>query len=62
MYVCICNRVTDSQILKAAEQGATALEALSRQLDVATCCGRCAECANTLLASRADCASTQNRL
>lgn len=54
MYVCICNRVTDAQILDAADQGADTLEALSQRLNVATCCGRCAECAHELLASRAD--------
>ena len=59
MYVCICNRVTESQILDAADRGADTLEALTQQLNVATCCGRCAECAHELLASRTDC-SAQN--
>lgn len=54
MYVCVCNRVTDSQILDAADRGATTLEALGEQLRVATCCGRCAECAHALLAQRVD--------
>lgn len=53
MYVCICNRVTDSEILEAVERGATTLEALGNQLKVATCCGRCAECAHELLATHA---------
>lgn len=54
MYVCVCNRVTDSEILEAVAQGATTLEALGNQLKVATCCGRCAECAHDLLASHAN--------
>jgi bacterioferritin-associated ferredoxin len=54
MYVCVCNQVTDSDILEAVEQGATTLEALSSQLKVATCCGRCAECAHELLESHAN--------
>lgn len=54
MYVCVCNRVTDSQIREAADQGAKTLECLSRQLKVATCCGRCAECACELLTNHAD--------
>ncbi|MEJ2593166.1 MAG: (2Fe-2S)-binding protein [Candidatus Thiodiazotropha sp.] len=53
MYVCVCNQVTDSEILEAADRGATTLEALGNQLKVATCCGRCAECAHELLATHA---------
>jgi bacterioferritin-associated ferredoxin len=49
MYICICNQVTDREILDAANRGATTLEALGSQLKVATCCGRCADCANELL-------------
>ena len=52
MYVCLCNRVTDRQILDAAERGVTTLEALGEQLKVATCCGRCAEYAHDLLVSQ----------
>ena len=51
MYVCICNGVTDRDIRRAAENGANSLEALSKQLQVATCCGRCADCARDLLDS-----------
>lgn len=49
MYVCICHGVTDKQIRAAAENGIDSLEGLSRQLNVATCCGRCADCAEQLL-------------
>ena len=49
MYVCICNSVTDRDIRKAAKNGVNTLEALSQQLKVATCCGRCADCAQDLL-------------
>lgn len=45
MYVCVCNGVTDKQIIKAADGGATTLQDLSDELNVATCCGRCATCA-----------------
>lgn len=51
MYVCICNNVTDREIREAAKNGAKTLEALSRQLQVATCCGRCSDCALSLLDS-----------
>ncbi len=49
MYVCVCNAVTDKDIREAAEQGAHTLEALSERLKVATCCGRCADCARRVL-------------
>ena len=49
MYVCVCNAVTDNDIRGAVEQGADTLEALSERLKVATCCGRCADCARHVL-------------
>ena len=49
MYVCVCNGVTDKQIIQAAENGAMTLQDLSEELKVATCCGRCANCANKVL-------------
>lgn len=53
MYVCICNSVTDRQIREAREKGARSIEALGRELKVATCCGRCAECAEKILCEKA---------
>ena len=49
MYVCICKRVTDSQIHEAIGRGARKLEDLSRELGVATGCGQCACFASDLL-------------
>ncbi len=49
MYVCVCNSVTDRDIVKAANKGAYTLKDLSDQLNVATCCGRCANCAKRVL-------------
>ncbi|MGD8208114.1 MAG: (2Fe-2S)-binding protein [Chromatiales bacterium] len=50
MYVCVCNAVTDRDICAAAARGACSLEALGEELKVATCCGRCADCARRVLA------------
>jgi bacterioferritin-associated ferredoxin len=50
MYVCVCNAVTDRQIREAARLGARSLSDLQRELKVATCCGRCADCAREVLA------------
>jgi bacterioferritin-associated ferredoxin len=49
MYVCVCNRVTDKQITEAVRRGADTLEAISRELRVATCCGRCRDCATRVI-------------
>lgn len=49
MYVCICHAVTDRDIRRAAERGASRLRDLSRELKVATQCGRCAQCARECL-------------
>jgi bacterioferritin-associated ferredoxin len=49
MYVCVCNRVTDHQIRQAAENGVDTLEELCSQLRVASCCGRCRDCAHRVL-------------
>ncbi len=54
MYVCICHGVTDKQIRAAAGNGANSLESLSAQLRVATCCGRCADCAREILQDEVD--------
>ena len=49
MYICICNSVTDSQIRKACINGASSIECLQDKLKVATCCGRCKDCAKKLI-------------
>lgn len=49
MYVCVCNAVTDKQIRRACADGACSLADLSRELKVATCCGRCSDCASKIL-------------
>lgn len=49
MYVCVCNSVTDRDIKHAANKGAHTLEELSEQLNIATCCKNCAECAVAVL-------------
>ncbi|WP_394261668.1 bacterioferritin-associated ferredoxin [Moraxella boevrei] len=41
MFVCICNAVKEAQIKQAIADGHDTLEALQKELDVATCCGGC---------------------
>ena len=49
MFVCVCNKVTDGQIREACKKGASTMDCLKSQLKVATCCGRCQDCAKQLL-------------
>jgi bacterioferritin-associated ferredoxin len=49
MYVCICNGVTENQIRTAVCDGARSLRELRADLGVATCCGKCADCAQQVL-------------
>ena len=41
MYVCVCNRITDHEIRRAAEEGCGNMRQLSRELGVGDQCGRC---------------------
>ena len=49
MIVCVCRRVSDHDIRRAADEGAVSLECLQFELGVATQCGRCADCATRVL-------------
>ena len=49
MYVCICNAITDREIRGAVALGARSLADLQSTLGVATCCGRCADCAQRVV-------------
>jgi bacterioferritin-associated ferredoxin len=49
MYVCICHGITERQIRRAVEDGATTLAQVQRQLPIAACCGRCASMARHIV-------------
>jgi bacterioferritin-associated ferredoxin len=49
MYVCLCNGITETQIREAVGGGARSLSELHSCLGVASCCGRCADCAQQVL-------------
>lgn len=49
MIVCVCRRVSDRDIQHAAHRGCGSFEDLQMELGVATCCGRCADCARSVL-------------
>jgi bacterioferritin-associated ferredoxin len=43
MYVCVCNAVTQQQIMQAIADGADTLAQLQEELKVTGCCGMCIE-------------------
>ena len=49
MYICVCNAVTERQVNKAIDAGATTIKDLSRQLGVGAQCGACVSCAKECL-------------
>ena len=49
MYICICNAITERQIVRAAEEGARSPRDLVHGLGVGLGCGRCVTCAKALL-------------
>lgn len=53
MYICICNAITDKQILAAQQEGCRSIDEITRALGVGNCCGRCLESAEDLLIENA---------
>ncbi len=48
MIVCVCRRVSDRDIARAAHQGLD-FDEIQLELGVGTQCGRCADCASDLV-------------
>jgi bacterioferritin-associated ferredoxin len=51
MIVCICHRVSERAIERAASEGCTSFEALQEELCVGRACGACETCARDTLAA-----------
>jgi len=49
MIVCLCKQVRCKDIRSAAVNGVATMRDLSRELGVATQCGKCAQCARGIL-------------
>ncbi|MFI4867317.1 MAG: (2Fe-2S)-binding protein [Steroidobacterales bacterium] len=49
MYVCVCHGITERQIRRAVEQGASTLGDVQMKLPVGGCCGRCENCAREVI-------------
>jgi len=57
MFICICNAVTERDVLTAVSRGARSLSDLQDQLGLACCCGACANLAQEYLPGEACAAS-----
>lgn len=49
MIVCVCHNVSDKAIRTAVDAGATSMQEIRSQLNVGSCCGKCAAFAKTLV-------------
>ena len=49
MIVCVCHNVSEKTIQRAYESGLTRFADLREELEVGTCCGKCAGCARKVL-------------
>ncbi len=59
MYVCVCNAVTESQVLLAVEEGVRNLRGLQAHLGIELECGRCAGYARGMLRGNTQTPGTQ---
>lgn len=49
MFVCVCNAVTDSQIIEELDNGASNFRDISRRLEVGRNCGQCCKTAKQVI-------------
>ena len=55
VIVCLCHRISDRDIARAAKDGCRDYDALQDELRVGTSCGACDDCARSVFA---DCSCT----
>lgn len=49
MYVCICKKITDTQIIREIELGATTVNDVSQRLGTSSQCGKCKKCVRNIV-------------
>ena len=49
MYVCLCQRITDSAIKESVRKGASSLTEVQQQLGIARKCGSCTQMAEQII-------------
>lgn len=52
MIVCVCNRISDREIVRHARAGMS-FDDIQLELGVATCCGQCEGCAREIVSQSA---------
>ncbi len=52
MYICICKKITDTQIYQEVERGASSVDELSERLGVSSQCGKCKKCVHKMLSRK----------
>ena len=51
MIVCVCQRISDRDIERHARNGCASFDELQMDSGVASCCGRCTDCARDVFES-----------
>ncbi len=59
MIVCHCHAVTDREIRRAAERGATTPREVAQHCQAGTCCGGCVPVVETILEQHSEAESRQ---
>jgi bacterioferritin-associated ferredoxin len=49
MYICVCNAVTERQVIHAVENGVSTVKQLKETLGVGSDCGKCVSCAKACI-------------
>lgn len=52
MYLCICKKISDKDIILSIKEGSHTIEDLRKKLKIGTQCGKCIKPINTLLKSQ----------
>jgi bacterioferritin-associated ferredoxin len=45
MIICVCHRISDRDIARTVQDGCASFDELQFDLAIATCCGKCHDCA-----------------
>lgn len=62
MIVCVCNNVSEKKIQQAVQTGLSTMAELRTELEVGTCCGKCASCAKRVLRESLESAAHEEML
>ncbi|MBX3623696.1 MAG: (2Fe-2S)-binding protein [Rhizobacter sp.] len=60
MIVCVCQRVSDRDIERHAHNGCASFDELQMDSGVASCCGRCTDCARSVFEAARSAAPKQH--